>query len=153
MTYPVALQHVPILLVDVADFTSKHRGVERQRVLLKFLQRLLTESARFFMPYGDVWSKWQRHGTGDGYYFWQRAEEALVDYSQRTGKPLEQIYNYACLLALRGEGSRALESLEQCLEAGTITADHVRDDTDWDSLRANPDFEALLLRYESLATS
>lgn len=21
------------------------------------------------MPFGDVWSKWRRHGTGDGYYF------------------------------------------------------------------------------------
>jgi hypothetical protein len=64
-----ALRDVPILLIDAADFTSRYAEVEGKRALLQHLQRILTDSARFFMPYGDVWSKWTRHGTGDGYYF------------------------------------------------------------------------------------
>ncbi len=73
MTYMTPLKDVPILLIDVADFTAKYPGVERKRALLRHLQGMLTDCARFFMPYGDVWAKWRRHGT------------------------------YACLLALRQE--------------------------------------------------
>ncbi|MBI4492375.1 MAG: NACHT domain-containing protein, partial [Chloroflexi bacterium] len=60
---------IPILLIDIVGFTSRYRGLAQQRLVLQDLQRLLTTSARFFMPYGDPWSKWTRHGTGDGYYF------------------------------------------------------------------------------------
>jgi len=38
-------------------------------MIIRRLQGMATEAARFFMPYGDAWAKWQRHGTGDGYYF------------------------------------------------------------------------------------
>ena len=40
---------VPILLIDVVDFT-KYSGVEAKRALLHHLQEIATASARFFMP-------------------------------------------------------------------------------------------------------
>ncbi len=63
-----ALRHVPILLIDAVGFT-RLAGVEERRAALRVLQEVLTQKARFFMPYGEVWEKWIRHGTGDGYYF------------------------------------------------------------------------------------
>ncbi|MBI4718190.1 MAG: hypothetical protein HY763_10325 [Planctomycetes bacterium] len=59
---------VPILLVDAVGF-SQLETVERKRALLASLQDILRAAAKFFMPYGDPWQKWRRHGTGDGYYF------------------------------------------------------------------------------------
>ena len=60
-------KHIPILCIDVQGFTT--HNTETQRTIVRRLQRMATESARFFMPYGDPWTKWQRQGTGDGYYF------------------------------------------------------------------------------------
>ena len=63
------LQDTPILLIDVVDFTSRYERVELKRALLRYLQEILTDSARFFMPFGNPWEKWTRETTGDGYYF------------------------------------------------------------------------------------
>ncbi|MCP3964058.1 MAG: SUMF1/EgtB/PvdO family nonheme iron enzyme [bacterium] len=84
------LKHVPILLIDVVDFTSKYQGVESKRALLRHLQEILTASARFFMPYGDVWSKWQRLPTGDGYYFLfgGMPPQVALEYTLRLGEDL-----------------------------------------------------------------
>jgi hypothetical protein len=60
-------KHIPILCIDVQGFTT--HNTETQRTIVRRLQRMATEAARFFMPYGDPWTKWQRQGTGDGYYF------------------------------------------------------------------------------------
>jgi len=73
-------KHSPILLIDVAGFTAEYRGTERKRALLKALQEVLTDCARFFMPFGDPWSKWNRHGTGDGYYMVLDALPAQVAF-------------------------------------------------------------------------
>ncbi|MBF0370466.1 MAG: hypothetical protein HQL52_13515, partial [Magnetococcales bacterium] len=62
------LKNAPILCIDVAGFT-KLGSIPKQRLLIERLQGIVTESARFFMAYGNVWKKWRRHGTGDGYYF------------------------------------------------------------------------------------
>ncbi len=61
------MHHIPILSIDVQGFTT--HPLEMQRTLLLRLQGMATDAARFFMPYGTVWAKWPRHGTGDGYYF------------------------------------------------------------------------------------
>ena len=82
---------------------------------------------------------------------WQQAEGVLISYSERTGRPLPQIYNYACLLALRQE-AEAIPALRECLKAGTISVDHVRRDTDWDAFRSDPEFEDLIRHFESRET-
>lgn len=114
MSHSTTLQHIPILLIDVADFTSKYAGIERKRALLRYLQELLVESARFFMPYGDVWAKWRRHGTGDGYYF-------LFD-----AVPPQVALNYSLELAERLDGFNERHEdlqlrLRQVLVIGDVT--------------------------------
>ena len=62
-------QDVAILLIDIADFTKLYDSIQKKRLILNQLQEVLTDAAHFFMPYGNPWEKWTRHGTGDGYYF------------------------------------------------------------------------------------
>jgi len=77
MAHLPTYRDVPILLLDIADFT-KNVGVPKKRLLLEELQKVLTTAAHFFMPFGDPWGKWKRHGTGDGYYFLFDALDAVV---------------------------------------------------------------------------
>lgn len=58
---------IPIFCVDVQGFTTYN--ADTQKVIVQRLQDLATEAARQFVPDGEVWSTWRRHGTGDGYYF------------------------------------------------------------------------------------
>lgn len=67
MAQPI-YRDIPILLIDIVDF-SQRSSIEVRRELLRALQLILNAGARFFMPFGNPWEKWQRHGTGDGYYF------------------------------------------------------------------------------------
>ena len=60
-------QHIPIFYVDVQGFTTY--DADTQRTIVRRLQDMSTEAARLFVPEGEVWSTWRRHGTGDGYYF------------------------------------------------------------------------------------
>lgn len=75
---------------------------------------------------------------------WGLAGELLAQVAGRRGIPLAQVYNYACLLALRHQKSEALASLKKCIEASEVTVAYVRQDSDWSEFRGDPDFEALL---------
>ena len=55
-------------------------------------------------------------------------------------------YNVACLFALEGEHSRAIDSLEAAVKAGFAHKDWVEKDPDLDSLRNDPRFKALKWR-------
>ncbi|MBF0164440.1 MAG: hypothetical protein HQM01_08085 [Magnetococcales bacterium] len=94
------MKDLSILLIDVANF-SRYDNVQAQRRVLEALQRIFTKAARFFMPYGDVWSKWVRHGTGDGYYialdnlppqvalcYASKLEGGLKKHNQKFGQDL-----------------------------------------------------------------
>jgi len=85
--------HVPILLIDVVGFTSDYERVEHKRVLLRDLQELLGATARFYMPHGDPWKKWHRHGTGDGYYllFDGLGPAVAAEYARRLGEALAEL--------------------------------------------------------------
>jgi serine/threonine protein kinase/Tfp pilus assembly protein PilF len=52
-------------------------------------------------------------------------------------------YNVACLFALEGEKTRAIQSLEAAVRAGFAHRDWVEKDPDLDSLRHDPRFQAL----------
>jgi len=60
-------QHIPIFYVDVQGFTTYN--ADTQQTIVRRVHDMATEAARLFVPEGDVWSTWRRHGTGDGYYF------------------------------------------------------------------------------------
>ena len=92
-------KHIPILCIDIEEFTGN--TLTEQRTILKRIQDILTESARFFMPFGDVWDVWKRIGTGDGYYFLlsgqpfqvalqyaRKIDEALSDHNGEYGADL-----------------------------------------------------------------
>ena len=57
------------------------------------------------------------------------------------------LYNAACFHALAGEPELALDLLERALAKGGGFPDWLRHDTDFDSLRTQPRFEALLARF------
>ncbi|MGE4618911.1 MAG: tetratricopeptide repeat protein [Planctomycetota bacterium] len=53
-------------------------------------------------------------------------------------------YNLACAHALSGNAEKALESLQNAIQNGYTDAEHTRSDSDLESLRELPAFEALL---------
>jgi tetratricopeptide (TPR) repeat protein len=55
-------------------------------------------------------------------------------------------YNIACLFALEGDSTRAIESLQAAVNAGFAHKDWVDKDPDLDSLRGDPRFKALKWR-------
>lgn len=57
-------------------------------------------------------------------------------------------YNVACLFALEGEKTRAIQSLEAAVQAGFAHRDWVEKDPDLDSLRDDPRFQALKWRTQ-----
>ncbi|MBI4700486.1 MAG: hypothetical protein HY744_04845 [Deltaproteobacteria bacterium] len=69
MLSPHGLRDVPILLVDIVGYTSVYDDAKQRRDAIAALQRVVSEAGRVLFPYFDVWKKWTRHGTGDGYYF------------------------------------------------------------------------------------
>jgi adenylate cyclase len=56
------------------------------------------------------------------------------------------LYNAACNLAQLGEPDRALDELEHSIEAGVSVADWIKHDPDFESLRDNPRFQAIVKR-------
>ncbi len=56
-------------------------------------------------------------------------------------------YNLACSLALAGEPREAVQTLRTALEFGYEDFDYLLVDNDLDSLRSDPEFQALLLEF------
>jgi len=54
------------------------------------------------------------------------------------------LYNAACMYANLGESSRAIEALQQAIDAGYINFGWIRNDPDLISLRVDPAFVALM---------
>jgi hypothetical protein len=70
------------------------------------------------------------------------AEKLFQEAKTLSGLPS---YNLACCYALQGNSVAALDELEARQNAGTLpTAEHLAQDSDLDSLRAEPRFWALL---------
>ena len=54
------------------------------------------------------------------------------------------LYNVGCVYALAGEAEKAIECLEKATERGNWYKGWAQQDSDWDSLRGHPRFQALL---------
>lgn len=59
------------------------------------------------------------------------------------------LYNVACLYALRGDKETALDYLRRSLEAGFCSFNHARKDVDFGEMLEEPDFLNLLAEYEA----
>lgn len=58
-------------------------------------------------------------------------------------------YNYACMLALAGEGKQALTHLKRALELDPSLVSLAERDTDFESIRNQPEFQALIQEYKN----
>ncbi|MFM7135607.1 MAG: TPR end-of-group domain-containing protein, partial [Planctomycetota bacterium] len=71
-----------------------------------------------------------------------------VDYDRRLVElqPEDFLarYNLACSLARAGRVDEAIDSLSRAVLLGYDDLDHMESDPDLESLRAHPDFQALL---------
>ena len=56
------------------------------------------------------------------------------------------LYNAACVFARAGRRERALEALEACLRGGWGNPEWIAQDPDFDSVRGDPRFEAIVAR-------
>ncbi len=59
-----------------------------------------------------------------------------------------QAYNLACIYALTGDKSRAMSLLELSLREGMTQLHHISRDPDFESMRNDANFKALLARYK-----
>lgn len=59
------------------------------------------------------------------------------------------IYDKACLYARMGRLDESVKVLEQALEKGYCSFEHIRHDDDMDPIRGRDDFKALIARYEA----
>ncbi len=92
-------------------------------------------------------------GSAEQAGLFEEASEALEREAAKQEKPIEELYNYACLSALRGDAEKALGSLEACLEAGNVAVSWVEQDPDWQGLRSDPRLIALLDRFRTAETA
>jgi tetratricopeptide (TPR) repeat protein len=65
---------------------------------------------------------------------------------EMAGNEPSVLYNAACTFARAGRREQALEALEACLREGWGNRDWIAHDTDLDSLRGDPRFDAILAR-------
>ena len=78
----------------------------------------------------------------------------VVEISRRVLGPdhsttLRAIYNLACSAALQGDRAAALRYLREPIEGGWATRRHLEEDEDLASLRADPEFRALVARAKN----
>lgn len=103
----------------------------------------------------EIFGRLAHDNPADGYAWSQyayclhsskRYEEALAAYAKAidlgNGRPTN-LYNSACAHALMGHTDEALSFLQKALEARFADQETLENDTDLDSLRADPRFAAL----------
>ena len=72
---------------------------------------------------------------------------SLLDRAlEMAGNDPSVLYNAACVFARTGRAERALESLEACLRGGWGNPEWIAQDPDFDSLRDDPRFQAIVAR-------
>ena len=77
--------------------------------------------------------------------------ERAFEWARRTAELAAPVdisthYNLGCFYARVGDRDKALERLEQCVSRAGGFREWIAHDHDWDSLRGDPQFEALLTR-------
>jgi putative intracellular protease/amidase len=75
---------------------------------------------------------------------WAEAAEVHRRASTFPAYRAAGLYNLACALALQGRSEAALDTLEALLDSGFTNTPAIATDTDFDSLRDEPRFQALL---------
>jgi len=84
------------------------------------------------------------------YADYDRAARAFVAAAQAGVREGTSLYNAACARALADQRPEALDLLQRALDAGFDDPDHLREDDDLDSLRAEPRFRQIVKDAEEL---
>jgi predicted Zn-dependent protease len=89
---------------------------------------------------------------GAGALFEDGQVQRALDWAARAGKlypdDMGVVINTACLFAKGGEKEKALDLLDRMFSKGWGKKDWVEKDTDYDSLRAEPRFIAMMARLK-----
>jgi quercetin dioxygenase-like cupin family protein len=72
------------------------------------------------------------------------ARAAIEDGLQRYPDSSRLLYDFACVEAVAGNGSRAIELLRRSVQLEPKNAAHARNDADFDSIRDDPEFESAI---------
>ena len=84
------------------------------------------------------------------YADYDRAARAFVAAAEAGVRQGTSLYNAACARALANQKPEALDLLQRALDAGFDDPNHLREDDDLDSLRAEPRFRQLVTDAEEL---
>jgi beta-lactamase regulating signal transducer with metallopeptidase domain/tetratricopeptide (TPR) repeat protein len=100
----------------------------------------------------DRWAKQPRNGEewherGWDYYRNDRYVDAAAAFERAAGEQFRtgpSLYNAACSHALAGNRDEALATLKAAIAAGWDDFEHIAEDSDFDSLRGDPEFAKAL---------
>jgi predicted Zn-dependent protease len=110
---------------------------------LEFLERLLTTSPDHLDGLRRMAELLARHGLVD--------EALIIDRRLVSLRPQDCVarYNLACTLARGNQGAEALVELGKAIDAGYDDLAFLEVDTDFDGLRSEPAYQALLAQLRS----
>jgi TolB-like protein/Tfp pilus assembly protein PilF len=144
--YDEAVTQLDKVVQAEPDFSSAHLGLWGAYFKKGADAQALAEAKRFFGVLGDreVVSALDAGWLQGGYRgAMRRAGDVLAARYQRTYYPAIRV---ARVLAHAGENERALEFLEKAFERQETPLYHIGVGWDWDALRPDPRFQALLRR-------
>jgi len=149
-TSPIAFESWGGALIKMAKYKSPKEGKEYyNEAVTKFekaieLDQNYSEAyynlGKAFIDIGHLSSK--EKSTN----FFNKALEVLQKARNLGGKA----YNLSCIYAILGDKQNALKNLEISLNDLEITPNMVVQDKDWQNLKGDPDFEAMLAKYKNL---
>lgn len=144
--YDEAIAQIQKVLAEEPNSSSAHLGLWDAFYKKGLDQEAVQEAERFFLALGDqeVTRALQQGYREAGYRrAMKRAADTLAARAARTHVPAVRV---ARLYAHAGENQRALYWLEKAYAARESPLIHLGVARDWDSLRSDPGFQALLRR-------
>ena len=144
--YDEAIGQFNKVLAVEPDFSSAHMGLWGAFYKKAMDPEALAEAKRFFAVLGDreVVDALDRGYAGGGY----RAAMKLAGetLAARSARSYVSAVRTARVFAHAGENDRALDCLEQAYERHETALVHIGVGWDWDALRPNPRYQAILRR-------
>lgn len=127
-------------IVFVRDPAAKRKAVaaEKDTTILA----LGAKAGEAFIP-----SNWERSAPAFGYFAtkeYDKAMEVLAKALEEYPDDATLLYNLACAESMAGQTGDAFEHLRQSVEREERFRELARTDTDFDPIRAEPEFQRLL---------